>query len=323
MENRSYALMAGAFMLALATALVWGGIWLKREPPQTSLPYMVTTTSSVTGLKVDAPVRYRGVEVGKVDAIRFDQTEPGRILISISVAEDTPISKRTYAQLGLQGVTGLSYVQLNDERGDAPGAREPLPTSADEVARLPLRPSLIDSSEDIVAALGEALGRVNALLSEENRRSVTKTLAGLEKAVERAGATAERASALAERASALADSFKPTARAVPALIEDARSTVKRAETLIVNLDALTKKIDDRVAFMNEIEAGASEVRSTVRAVNDDTVPRLNALADDLRRETRALDRLLGTLNDSPSSGVFGAPTRSPGPGEPGFSSGAK
>ncbi len=62
-----------------------------------------------------------------------------------------------------------------------------------------------------------------------------------------------------------------------------------------------------------------EVGNAARSFSDETLPRFNALVEQLNRDTRALDRVLNALDENPQSFVFGAPRRKPGPGEPGFS----
>ena len=74
MENRAHALVAGLFTLLLGAALAVVAFWFSKDDVRL-VPYMVSTNTSVAGLKVEAPVRYRGVEVGKVQSIRID---PGR-----------------------------------------------------------------------------------------------------------------------------------------------------------------------------------------------------------------------------------------------------
>jgi phospholipid/cholesterol/gamma-HCH transport system substrate-binding protein len=48
---------------------------------------------------------------------------------------------------------------------------------------------------------------------------------------------------------------------------------------------------------------------------------MNALTDELSRDTRALGRVISNLGDQPQSVVFGAAPGKPGPGEPGFAGG--
>jgi len=107
------------------------------------------TTSSVSGLKNEASVRYRGVDVGRVASIKIEPGLSGRIQIRIGVQEDTPVTRSTYAQLGYQGVTGLAYVSLNDDGTSS----ELLKADAGEPPRIEMRPSIFDSSLDLVAAV--------------------------------------------------------------------------------------------------------------------------------------------------------------------------
>ncbi len=307
MENRAYALAAGLFVLLLGAALVAGVLWLNRDERIGGVPYEVTTTRPVSGLKVEAAVRFRGVDVGKVESIRFDPTDPGRVVIGISVDAQTPITRGTYAQLGFQGVTGLSFVALDDDGTK----REPLPSTAEVPARIAMRPSLFDTGEGLVTAFGEVADRVNRLLADDNQKVLIGTLA--------------RIDAASARATKLAESLEPAAKAVAPLltdaraaVNDARGAVKRVGDMVESMTRLAAKFEERAPVLGQVGDNAAEVGAAARALNDETLPRLNALADELRREARVLDRVLTGLADQPQSLVFGLPPRRPGPGEAGF-----
>jgi phospholipid/cholesterol/gamma-HCH transport system substrate-binding protein len=310
MENRAYALAAGLFVLLLGAALVSGVLWLNRDQRVGGVPYIVTTTRPVSGLKVEAPVRYRGVDVGRVESIRLDRAANGLVLIGISVDPDTPITRGTFAQLGFQGVTGLSFVALDDNGT----TREPLAAAEGQAPRIAMRPSLFDSGESLVASIGEVAERVNRLLGDENQ----KVLIGMLGRIDTASA----------RAAKLADSLEPAAKAIPPLIADARAavndargTVIRAGEMVNAMTSLAAKLEERSAVLAQLGDNAGDVGAAARSINDETLPRLNALAEELRREARVLDRVLTGLADQPQSLVFGAPPRRPGPGEAGFEGG--
>ena len=114
MENRAHALAAGLFTLVLAAALVAAALWLRGQPIALD-HYVLHTRGNVSGLNAQADVRYRGVEVGKVERIYFDPEDARTILVDISVSKGTPVTRGAYAQLAAQDITGLSYVQLEDD----------------------------------------------------------------------------------------------------------------------------------------------------------------------------------------------------------------
>jgi len=296
-ENRAYALAAGLFTVVLAAALVAAGLWFRRDDVRFA-QYEVTTTSSVTGLKNEAAVRYRGVDVGRVEAIRIEPGVSGRIHIRIGVQEDTPITKSTYAQLGYQGVTGLAYVSLNDDGS----SNELLKPAGRDPPRIALRPSIFDSGLDLVASVNELSGRMNEVLNKENRQLLNRALAGIEQASRQAALLAER--------------LQPGPQEFPALVADTRK-------VMASLGSLSARLEERSAAFDRMAASLEEVGVAARSFNDETLPRFNALVEQLNRDTRSLDRVLNALGENPQSFVFGAQRARPGPGEPGFKDGAR
>ncbi|RZA31831.1 MAG: MCE family protein, partial [Lysobacteraceae bacterium] len=183
MENRSYALMTGVFTIALVVAAVLVGLWLNRDRTEL-LPYEIVTTQSIPGLNPEAAVRYRGLEVGRVDQIVFDPRVTGQILIRLSVDKNSPITTTTFASLGYQGVTGIAFIQLDDDRTGSPrlAARE------DQPARIPLRPGLLDVLEKRGLAILEKTEQITdslaKMVTEENQKTIVGAFDSIGKAAD-------------------------------------------------------------------------------------------------------------------------------------------
>lgn len=323
MENRAHALAAGLFTLVLGIALVSAAWWFTRGDDAKFVPYVVAATASVTGLKVDAPVRYRGVDIGRVAAVRLAKDKAGTIEVHIVVDPATPIDRSTYAQLGYLGVTGLAFIALNDAGKTQPGHRE-------QIAAIPMKPSILDSGEDLLATISGIAEGVKDVFDADFKARVKRTVANVERTT--------------EHAAILARQLEPTVKQMPGLIAAARETVQeaksalgalqgtlasaqgaiaKADNLMTSANALALKLDSRLDALNSMSATAEDVGAAARALQLDTLPRINVAAEDLVRKTRALDRFVQTLSDQPQSLVFGASGPTPGPGEPGFGAGAK
>jgi phospholipid/cholesterol/gamma-HCH transport system substrate-binding protein len=318
MENRAHALAAGLFTLILGVALVAAAFWIRGEPIAHDA-YVLHTRGSVTGLNAQAPVRYRGVEVGKVETIAFDPADPRVILVQIQVKSGTPLTRGTYGQLAAQGVTGLSYVQLNDD-GSSNELRDP---SNAAQARIELKPSFLerftDSGEQLVARMVGVTRQLEAWLSEDNRQQAARTLVAVETA--------------AQRFSALAESAEPGMKAVPELARQAGTTLKNADALMGDLRGLTATLNQRSEALDRVAVSAERIGASVEkisaagstlgtAASRETLPRLNVLLEEISRSSRSLERLIEELSANPSSLVFGKSPPVPGPGEPGFAHGA-
>ena len=145
MENKSHALAAGAFVLVVTALLVAMAMWLMSDKGVTK-PFELTTRDTVTGLQPQAAVRFKGVSVGRVTHIGFDPDTAGNVLIRIAVNTDAPITPTTFATLSFQGITGLAFVQLDDDGTPTP---DTVAKGSSGVPRLPLRTSRLGEISEV------------------------------------------------------------------------------------------------------------------------------------------------------------------------------
>jgi phospholipid/cholesterol/gamma-HCH transport system substrate-binding protein len=297
MENKAHALIAGLFTIVLLTAAVLIAIWFNRDRVE-RVPYELATKLSIPGLNPQAAVRYRGLDVGRVDEISFDPNVPGQILVHISVNPDTPITRSTYGTLGYQGVTGIAYVQLDDD-GSQPVKK---PSSKQQVARIEMRPSLLDNLQSkglaILQQTEELSKRANALLAPENQQ---KMLAAF-----------DNVSSAATEIAKIPRQLQPTLAELPRLTAEARLS-------LASISKLSNTLQAKGGAIDKFSGAADQVGAMSDKLELEVVP----LVHDTRATMRLFDRTLENLNERPQSLLFGSGAETPGPGEPGFSAPAR
>ncbi|MFZ6649506.1 MlaD family protein [Undibacterium sp. TJN25] len=307
MENRSHALMAGFFTIGLLVATVLIAVWFGRDKIQRT-PYEIATRMSVAGLNLQAAVRYKGIKVGNVTNVKFDQNTPGMIVIRIEVTPDTPITQSTFATLGYQGVTGIAYVQLDDDGSyQVPIAANPL-----ELPRIPLRPGLLQNLEQrgtaILGQVEELTKRINNLLDPERQKTIASAIDNINQA--------------AIKWQALPDKLEPTLVKLPALADQAQHTLGSLKNLSDNAGKLSNNLNGLVTTIQAPDGPLVKLTQSVDQISNgltyDTLPKVNAFTTDARTTFRSINRTVDKINDRPQSLLFGGPPVVPGPGEPGF-----
>ncbi|MBI4755423.1 MAG: MCE family protein [Betaproteobacteria bacterium] len=309
MENRAHALVAGVFALALGFATAAAAWWLSGGRDDTR-DVVLVTTRSVDGLNVQSQVRFRGLRVGKVRDIRIDPADPRRMLVTARIAATTPISTHTRARLGVQGVTGIAYVTLDDD-----GTGEPLvATPGDHPPQVALDSSqmegLTDAAREVAVQVRDLVGRVNRVLDQDNLDRLSRTLSSLEAAsagLESAGRRLPGVIAGVQRVLA-----PENLRQVQAMLGNLERASADAAPLVADMRSLVQSMQGTAARVGELTTQLGS------GVASDAYPRANALLRDLQSNSRRLGRLLEDLERSPQSLVFGRQKPSPGPGESGF-----
>lgn len=315
MENKSHALAAGAFVLLVLALLVTLAVWLTRDTSARRV-YQISSAAAVTGLQRQASVRFKGVNVGKVSNIGFDPLNPGDVLISIVIDDSAPITSSTFATLGFQGVTGLAFVQL-DDNGES---KVILPYSADPPLRIPLHPGWIaklsSQGEQILTQLEEASRHLNLLLSADNQKTLLLAIDGIGQAAANIRQLSTQAGKvlpqLVQDSTATLKALQATSGRVGESADEARASARAFR-------AVTERMYAPGGTLDQLAHGVDTLGATSQTLNAATLPRLNHAVDDTARAARSVGRAATSVSDNPQSLLLGNTPVPPGPGEPGFS----
>ena len=304
MENKAHALIAGVFVVVVTALLALLAIWLTRDNTQRNL-YEMSTSETISGLQPQAAVRFRGVPVGKVERIGFDEKVKGNVLILVSIDRAAPVTQSTFATVASQGVTCLGFIQL-DDNGES---TQRLVPNDDDPPRIPLKPGgldkLLKQSETIFNQAEQATTRLNQLLSDENQKAVATAVTQL----------AEAAGSI----NRVAKGLEPAVATLPALSRDSSATMKALKTASDEVAATAGRLNAKGGPLDKLTEGGTALAAGVGTFSAATLPKLGEVADETARTMRQLRRAVNAVDDNPQALIFGNGTPVPGPGEPGFS----
>lgn len=294
MESKVNFAAVGAFVLVLGTLLIGGVLWLSSDKSYRKAydTYLIYMTESVSGLSLDAPVRYRGVQVGGVRRIDLEPDNGELVRLTLDIERGTPVKEDTVAVLEVQGLTGIAHIDLAGGSRDSPPLR---PAAGEQYPVIRAAPSLLLRLDTAVSALLTSLNRssdnVSALLDDENRKALRNTLGNLERLTR----------GLADRAEALDAGLQRAGRTM----EETGRLLQRIQR---SADAF-----DRMA--NEGARAGSSAAATLDGVRAEALPEARQAVAELRELTTSLRRFSEALERNPGLLLQGRPTVPPGPGE--------
>jgi phospholipid/cholesterol/gamma-HCH transport system substrate-binding protein len=303
MEREANYLAVGSFVLLV---LVMGFLfiyWYSASNEHRFLVrYEIYFDGSVSGLSEGSPVRYLGVDVGRVAHIRLDPRAANRVQVIADIDATTPISDRTLARLSLQGITGLLYIDLQQQRPDDDGRRilAAVPSERYQVIRSAHSDFdlFLSSLPQLTVRLNELFDRTARVLSDSNIASLDRLLNNIDKvAAELPHSVGNADGLVTDLRSAINDAHREINdihAATQSVSVDFVAAVQKLRVTSDNLARATASVD---AFLDE---NRDQLNGFVRA----GLPQLEMLLHDSRAAAQEFRDLSRSLRDNPSQLIY-------------------
>jgi phospholipid/cholesterol/gamma-HCH transport system substrate-binding protein len=290
-ENKARLAFIALALLGTVAALGWYFVAAGRF-----VTYQLSTQDSVSGLIVDAPVEFHGVEVGRVK--RVELTASHSVSILLDIKRQAPVTSATVATitsrgLAARGFMGYVYVALEDADSHA----DPLLVAAGEpYPKLRCAPSSSVNLDTMISRVNANVQVVTALLQtvldEKTVTSLKRSVGNLQQVTQTLAANDKRLATIVANTEQASRRFGP-------LLNSSSDTFKALQTQVIPeaYNALTN--------LARLENSSSD---TVRALQTQVMPEAYNTLANLNRLSTSMSGAAAKINATPRSS-FAAPLR--------------
>ena len=167
MESDKRYFIEGLFVISFSIAIALFFVWLTRSGNKDDVLYRIHFNESVSGLNMDAPVKFLGVDVGMVKSMSIDPNNPRRVEVDLMLHKDAPVKTDTKASLQFKGITGAYFIELDG--GSAKAKLLVAATKAGEVPEIPAKKSSIST---LMEQLPKVIEKFSAI-EDQTKKVVT------------------------------------------------------------------------------------------------------------------------------------------------------
>jgi len=290
-----YAAVGAFVLLVLAMAVLFVYWYAGSHERRDYARYEIYFDGSVSGLARGAPVRYLGVDVGRVVRMGIDPRNSSRVEVIVDIDSSAPVSAATLAQLSLQGVTGLLYIDLTvNPAGRAlsaavPGLEYPVIRSTRSNFDV-----FLASLPGLVTMLADVAERFGRILSNHNIAAIDATLGNFNQA-------SAQLSPMLREVKSLTAELRGTASQISGAAGEVRAlTAHSAPEFLAVLQHVRVGADNLAATSARLDGLVQENRADVRLFVSDGLPQLERLLRDANTAALEFRELSHTLRENPS-----------------------
>ena len=307
--------------IILASALIWFGLSNYLEKGKLYAAYF---EESVQGLGKDSAVKFRGVNIGRVESIDV-APDDALICVMLKVEKDITLTSEIVAQLKSVGITGIMFVELDKKRKNEPDLSPKL-TFKPEYPVVSTRPSYL---KKYMLAIEDALNQLNALDVKGISDRAKSALDAINSAVNEVEITelSKNIRSSFARLEQILDpkqwqgvmrSIETTGKSVDSLIVNVNGTVSNINKAFVGFDQVVQKneaelsnaISDLAKTMEGagmlMNQGAELIQKTDRRI-ENIQKELTGILQNLEQASRQLNRSMEKIADQPSLLIFSKP----------------
>ena len=299
LDTRVNYTVVGLFVVILGAAMVVATFWLSEINTQRYHDYLIFMDEAVSGLSVDSPVKFNGVQVGSVSKISLNPKNPQQVELLLRIEQGTPITQTTVASLLPQGITGISYVSLKAKTADAPlliiepGQQYPVIQAA---------PSLLLQLDTVLKNVMDTMQSISdtmhSAFDEENRKAIKQSLLNLESITQ----------TLADNSQQIDLSIK----SANLMLHNGVLLSQQLPGVLTSVEQMSNQITGTSRRANAV---LNDSQAAVQTFSQQALPSAVELINRLNQLTTNLQQISNQVSSNPSVLIRGRAPELPGPGE--------
>jgi phospholipid/cholesterol/gamma-HCH transport system substrate-binding protein len=319
MKPKSEQALVGLFVI-VATAVLIGTVFgisgAFGRPTHTYRAYF----PFAGGIESGSGVRYSGgPKIGRVDHVRIDPQNPGRIEISFKVQSDLPVKTDSHVKIMSMSPLGDNHLEILPGTAQAPlapaGAQLPSENYVDFNALTaqindlaPRAEELLSSLNDRAGDLKETIARVNDLLNTQNRANLSATLADARGMLDE---NRPEIKSTIHNLSAVSQKIEP-------LIQDLHKTSEQANKALDHIDSMIgeNRADLRASLveLRKSLTNMTDVTGSIDQTLDVNSENIDEILDNFRHVSENLKEFTNTIKKRPYTLIRASnpPDRKPG-----------
>ncbi|MCW5589473.1 MAG: MCE family protein [Legionellales bacterium] len=299
--------VVGIFIIALSIALIYSIVWLTTGVSSKHYTtYVANVHESVSGLSVQSPVKYNGVQVGYVTSISLNPHDPSQVRLLLNIESDAPIRTDTTATIESQGLTGLAYVGL---RGGSPHAALLTIEPGQDYPVIQTRPSLflrLDTAlRNLTGNLDNITQGIKSVFDDQNQQTFKSILNNLQNTTSVLAKNSERLNTLLDNLNVVLKNTATASQQFPQLTQNANKT-------LLNLQSMSESVKNT---SQQFAIAVKKGTVTLNQVTSQITPQLYDALQNFANLSGKLSFLTNELQHNPAMLIRGKLPAAPGPGE--------
>jgi len=319
MNNRvNYAIVGILVIIAMSLMMAFTYWLVKPEVSSDVRKYTIYFDESVLGLNIDAPVKYRGISVGKVKVLEINPKNSEQVKVTISVLKSTPIKSDTVAKLTAQGITGLTYINLSM------GKHNTKTLKVQENEKYPVIktvPSFFENFEkslgSVSTRLSSTLGLTEELLGAENQAQMALLLRHSASVMHRMDLLLddETIKHIHSSAKNMDEFSQKLNKMMPDIDNFLQKSVKWEDDIATSFASIATSYIGITASMDEIKRAIASGEFNLQDISADVIPTMNNTFLQMQELMIQFEGALKQYNDSPSDILYKKEAIKKAPGE--------
>ncbi|MFP4453045.1 MAG: MlaD family protein [Desulfobacterales bacterium] len=311
----------GLFVIIGMSIVILFVLWLgMSEYFKGGRKYAAYFDESIQGLSRDAAVKYRGVDVGRVN--RIGVAPDGRLVeIILTLEKDLKNPANLVAQIKSVGITGIMFVELERQKPDEKTQAPDIDDFKPEFPVIETRPSdmkrMLTDINEIISNIKQVdmegiSNRLITMIDSMNRTVVEAEIGKISRDLQQLAENANRI-LNAEQWENFGRSANRSAESLEQLTNELRSVLDRLDKSVATSGREFNKAADQVYKAAEnadsllVEGSRKLDAASVSASDYDR--RIAEILEELETATSGLNRLIDQINRQPSRLIHGAPLR--------------